>query len=381
MSSSTEAAQGPLLSDQTSWEATRPLVHSAIVCIAIDTVIVLAKTYSRVQIAKLKFWWDDFWIIAAYILLMPICAIGLAMVSVEVAWSDEDRIIYDLDENEILLKYIYALMQVLFASYAATRYSILALYLRIFSDRRLRIALWVVITIVSLQWLVFGTISLFQCLPVQSYWDKHLTGNCVDYDKFYRSVTPFNMVIDTALVVLPLPTVWKLKATNTRKWALSLLFGVGISALVTSSIRLVVYNTHTADYIGPSLTNVMIMWLVIEPSVYLIAACLPAMHHILAAVVPQRVADWLSQRMGRLSSFSTDVLTRSKTRNMSLTSDDADYGWELTNSAFAARTGVRASPTQEDNTDWGELNRAIVVTKEVHVEYSQEERIERIIGF
>lgn len=99
-----------------------------------------------------------------------------------------------------------------------------------------------------------------------------------DVDKFYRSVTPFNLFVDVILVLMPLPTVWRLKASNTRKWALTLLFGIGMAALVASAIRLSVYERHTAKYIAPSYTNVMIMWLVIEPSIYLIAACLPAMH-------------------------------------------------------------------------------------------------------
>lgn len=87
---------------------------------------------------------------------------------------------------------------------------------------------------------------------------------------------------------MPLPVVWKLKASNMRKWALTFLFGIGIAALIVSAIRLRVYTTHTAKYIAPSLTNAMVSWLVIEPSIYLIAACLPAMHvsRLIAAAAP-----------------------------------------------------------------------------------------------
>lgn len=189
MSTQTEA--GPLLSTQTSWAATRPLVHSAIAFIVIDTLIVLAKSYSRLFLARLRFWWDDFWIIMAFVLLMPICAIGIAMAAVETSWSNEDRVILDLDENEILLKYIFTLLQFLLASYAATRYSILALYLRIFSDRPLRIAIWVVVAFVTLQWFGFGITAVFQCAPVNYFWNRRIEGTCVDVDSFYRSVTPF----------------------------------------------------------------------------------------------------------------------------------------------------------------------------------------------
>lgn len=378
--------QGPLVSDQTSWQATRPLVRAAISAIVIDTVIVAAKTFSRHGIAKLRFWWDDFWIIVGYFLLMPICGLGLAMVKVETSWSNEDRIILNLEENEILLKIIYALLQFLLASYAATRFSILALYLRIFSDKKLRVAIWVTASFVTLQWLGFAITSVFQCIPVYHFWDRAVEGVCVDVDKFYRSVTPFNLVVDVVLVLMPLPTVWQLKATNTRKWALTLLFGIGLAALVASAIRLSVYERHTAKVIAPSYTDVMIMWLVVEPSIYLIAACLPAMHHVLAAMVPRRLANWMSDRMARISRLNSTVLGRSKT-GVSMTSDsrgltdDTEMALEL-GAGIPTKSHVEVAPNEQKvvTDPWME-NQGIIVTTDIKVEVSQEDRIERVIGF
>lgn len=218
MSTSTEL--GPLVTDRTAFEVTRPLVHSAIAFIIIDTLIVAAKTYSRMQIAKLRFWWDDFWIVVAYVLLMPICGLGIAMVNTEVAWNNEDRIIVDLDENEILLKIIYALLQFLLASYAATRYSVLALYLRIFSDRWLRAAIWGVIAFVTIQWLGYAITSLVQCQPAQYYWNRRIEGGtCVDVDRFYRSFTP------TKLVSLSVPNHLLAHRPTGDRWLLGVAAG------------------------------------------------------------------------------------------------------------------------------------------------------------
>lgn len=91
-------------------------------------------------------------------------------------------------------------------------------------------------------------------------------------------LTHHSLFIDVVLVIMPLPTIWKLKASRGRKWGLTIVMLIGIGALIASAIRLSVYNTHSAKYLAPSYTNIMIMWLVIEPSIYLIAACLPAMH-------------------------------------------------------------------------------------------------------
>lgn len=374
------------MSDQTSWQATRPLVRAAIAAIIIDTLIVAAKTFSRHGIAKLRFWWDDFWIIVGYFLLMPICGLGLAMVKVETSWSNEDRIILSLEENEILLKIIYALLQFLLASYAATRFSILALYLRIFSDRKLRTAIWALTAFVALQWLGFAITSVFQCIPVYHFWDRAVEGTCVDVDKFYRSVTPFNLVVDIVLVLMPLPTVWQLKATNTRKWALTLLFGIGLAALVASAVRLSVYQKHTAKWLAPSYTNIMILWLVVEPSIYLIAACLPAMHHIVAAAVPKRFANWMADRMARISRLQSTVLGRSKT-GVSMTSDsrgltdDTEMALEL-GAGIPTKARVEVAPNEQKvvTDPWME-NQGIMVTTDIKVEVSQEDRIERVIGF
>ena len=46
-----------------------------------------------------------------------------------------------------------------------------------------------------------------------------------------------------------------------------------------------------------SITNVLIAWLVVEPGIYLIAACLPAMHHLFAAMVPQSLQDLMEQKL------------------------------------------------------------------------------------
>lgn len=108
----------------------------------------------------------------------------------------------------------------------------------------------------------------------------------------------------------------------------------------------------------------------------------------MAAAVPQRLLD----RFRRLPSTMLSRGTR-KTGNMSLTSltghDEGELGLSLElgdgprgvkSSAHAAST-PRRHGTADSAVDAGMLNKGIVVTNEVTVTYTQEERIERIIGF
>lgn len=106
----------------------------------------------------------------------------------------------------------------------------------------------------------------------------------------------------------------------------------------------------------------------------------------MAAVVPQRTANWMSERMGKLSRLQT-TLGRSKTGAASPTSDsrgltdDHEVGLELGSSATAqyeskaSQSGAR--PVEDP---WGQMN-AILVTTEVTLTVTQEERIERVLGF
>lgn len=81
------------------------------------------------------------------------------------------------------------------------------------------------------------------------------------------------------------------------------------------------------------------------------------------------------------------MISRSrKTGNMSLASvveDSDDLGIELGKDPRGATNSAHAAPNHKHNSsiDFGMLNKGIVVTNEVTITYTQEERIEKIIGF
>lgn len=107
----------------------------------------------------------------------------------------------------------------------------------------------------------------------------------------------------------------------------------------------------------------------------------------MAAAVPQRIGSWMSERMGRLSRLQTS-LGRSKTGAMSptsdsrgLTMDEHDVGFELGSSATAhCESKASQSSARPVEDPWGQKN-AILVTTEVTLTVTQEERIERVLGF
>lgn len=248
---------------KTSREALSPLMVSVISFLVINTLIVVARAVSRLYLAKLSFWWDDLCILVGYVVLVAMGAVILVVVRVEVDYSPLDALVADLAVMETLAKLIYAYLLLLTASFAATRLAILALYLRIFQAKRLRRIIWAVVTLVALQYIAFTLVTIFACWPVYKFWTPtpHNEGTCINRGTFLRTMTPFNIAIDAVLVILPLPTVWQLKATRFRKWALTFVFGLGIIALVVSAIRLATIDSNPIGVrTSPSNTNALFLW-------------------------------------------------------------------------------------------------------------------------
>lgn len=125
-------------------------------------------------------------------------------------------------------KSIYALEMIYLPAVALPKLSILSLYFRIFPNKVFRSMTLVIVAIVLLNWLAFLFASTFQCSPVAYQWDKSIEGgSCFDILLFYRMVNVPNIVTDIAMLILPMPVVWKLHASRPRKVGLTICFLAG----------------------------------------------------------------------------------------------------------------------------------------------------------
>lgn len=68
---------------------------------------------------------------------------------------------------------------------------------------------------------------IFQCFPVRKFWEPETIGSCIDQNAFYLASAIINVFGDVAVLSLPLPIIWKLQASRSRKWSLSFLFLLG----------------------------------------------------------------------------------------------------------------------------------------------------------
>ena len=102
------------------------------------------------------------------------------------------------------------------------------LYLRLFNLVYLRKATYVtlVFVIVISLWSVFS--SVLFCFPLPAYWDRSVAGKCLPREARWVSGATLNIVSDFTILVLPLPTIWRLSIAKRQKVGLWFVFALGL---------------------------------------------------------------------------------------------------------------------------------------------------------
>ncbi len=115
------------------------------------------------------------------------------------------------------------------AAITTAKLAILCLYWRIFGNsRRYRIAIYVIGTIILLNWLAGVILSLTYCQPIAYQWDKRIKGgHCRDIVIGYQKIYIPNLLTDAMMVLLPLPKLYKLHVDFATKVGLILVFLTG----------------------------------------------------------------------------------------------------------------------------------------------------------
>ena len=112
---------------------------------------------------------------------------------------------------------------------SAAKFSVLALYYRIFSVHRGFRRAVIAAGIVSLLWLLATLIlSIWKCVPIQAAWNPLIAhAKCYNIQRVFLITETINCVTDLAIVCLPIGMVRQLQLPLRHKIALSLVFLLG----------------------------------------------------------------------------------------------------------------------------------------------------------
>ncbi|KAI9043065.1 uncharacterized protein KD926_004568 [Aspergillus affinis] len=209
-------------------------------------------------------------------------------------------------DRVIALKWFFAAQVMYKVVIGLTKVSFFCLYLRIFIQPVFRRLCYGGIAFILAWSLAYILVTIFQCKPIASFWDKTIKHpHCVDSKSQWLSYAVINILSDVAILALPLYPVSQLKLARAKKLALALIFGLGLFVCVTSIVRTTTLAKSAEDKDPTSGPIPATIWSVIEANAGIICACLP---------VYKQPLQYLLPRLFGSTHHSTGPTSRSKTR-------------------------------------------------------------------
>ncbi len=201
------------------------VVVVAAVSLVISSIAILLRFWSRSQTPSMSFWWDD------YVLLVT-TIVSHGFLSLNIAWT-----------NIGLGKHIEAispstLMPTIYISKAAMllygiciwliKVSALLLFARIFRlSRAFKISLWSFGAYVTAWFICTAIVPWFNCSPVPKTLDPLIPGVCEDRTPWFLASAFINAFTDLLILLLPMPLIWCLQMTLSRKISVTFVFILG----------------------------------------------------------------------------------------------------------------------------------------------------------
>ncbi|UPX18617.1 uncharacterized protein EKO05_0008911 [Ascochyta rabiei] len=167
---------------------------------------------------------DDWIILATLLLATATYASAYAMVQ-----HNFGKHLWDLEPGQLqaALKYFYVCWNLYVITLGLVKVSLIAFYLQVFLDRRFRVFCYVFLGYIVISTLVIQFLTIFACTPVQSFWDRDIKGKCLDVGAIGFANSANAILQDLIILVMPMPSLFRLHMNNWRKLAVTFMFAVG----------------------------------------------------------------------------------------------------------------------------------------------------------
>ncbi|KAK5048917.1 hypothetical protein LTR84_005338 [Exophiala bonariae] len=259
---------------------------------------------TRIPPFKAPFGWDD-----GLILIVLISMIVMSSSDLVLIHFGFGRDVYSIPPNNIttIRKFFYIGVICYFFSIMVTKLSILAFYLRIFPDRTFIYSTYVLMGLIVACILSFIPAIIWQCTPVSFAWTSlpgQTGGHCINTFLMTWIGSSINVVLDLAVILVPIPHLLKLTLSRKKKIQVVAMFSVGLFVTIVSAVRfhsLVTYRKSTNftwDYVDSKYMSTL------EVDVGIICACMPAMQLLLRKVAPSLFGSSADNKSSYLHPYS-----------------------------------------------------------------------------
>ena len=138
--------------------------------------------------------------------------------------------IWNVDPKNLteLMQWFYVEELLYILTNGLIKISMLIFYYRLFPSHRFRIWCKVMLAFCGATTITFAFATIFQCTPLSFSWDKNIQGGyCINFVAASWAHGGVNSLQDLAILIMPIPLIWKLQMTRTKKAGLSAIFGLG----------------------------------------------------------------------------------------------------------------------------------------------------------
>ncbi|KAM5341514.1 hypothetical protein ACJ41O_014545 [Fusarium nematophilum] len=312
---------------------------NAIVACVMAEICVMMRIFSKLSILG-KLGMDDYFILVAALATVPYLYLHCRLADLGFGLNIWD--IQPFDDLYELLK-LFWIDQMLYSVHLySTKISLLFFLGGIFTSRPFRITTISLGVFVALSGAATLITTGLQCLPASygwTSWDGETVGHCNDLNSQTYAFGAINMACDLAILIMPLPELYKLQVKGRQKIQLFIMFSLGIIVTVFSVIRLPFLVTlgktsnPTWDYVEVTI------WSIWETELGMVCASLPAIRHLFKHLWPN--------------------VMRTIAAKMSSVGGSKDTGYDQSGSWG----GSRRDRSNTDNKDYYELDERSLIGK------------------
>ncbi|KAK1518085.1 hypothetical protein CPAR01_15734 [Colletotrichum paranaense] len=200
------------------------IVVCCIICSLASVVILALRIWARSQ-AGLKPIFSDWLIVGSVFFYVVFCTVF----ALSTRYGAGRHIILITDpETMRMLAILNICNPILYGvSSVLVKWSILALYLAIFPQRKFHYWVHFVSTVNLLNGLAIVLVSCLQCRPLEALWNTSVVGTCINFSYFSIFNSVFNFLLDVVILLTPLPLVKQLNSSTRKKILLSINFALG----------------------------------------------------------------------------------------------------------------------------------------------------------
>ncbi|KAI1110047.1 hypothetical protein F5Y14DRAFT_384680 [Nemania sp. NC0429] len=263
-----------------------------IITFTVLTSLVLVLRFWSACLIRRPFAADDFFVILSYMGTMT--EAGFSLWALKDGGVGKAGIELDPSRRATLAKLIYTASIVWLLGIVFAKLSMLCLYIRIFTLRKFQWKAYAAIGLTVAYGITFLGIFIMRCSPISAFWNPQPGYWCRGmYTNEFTSVS-FSLVIDLAIILLPMPLLWGLQMNLTKRLALTAMFSISLTTIGIMSWRLAQtsYALHHLDddYYSTTLP-VLLLVVMLELWLGVIVACIPTLAPVLNRLLAPLIAS------------------------------------------------------------------------------------------